>query len=153
MCAARVGQVLNLSALANDCGITHNTARAWILVLEASYVLFLLQPHHRTFNKRLIKAPKLLNRGLPSNLFFWRDRAGLEIDVIVERGDSLQPMEIKSGVTVASDFTTGLHRWCNLNNGCAGETPVLFFGGDGNSTHNGVAVRSWRSIAKVAATV
>ena len=59
MCAARTGQLLNLSALASDCGITHNTAKAWISVLEASYIVHLLQPHHRNFNKRLIKSPKL----------------------------------------------------------------------------------------------
>lgn len=59
LCAGRSGQILNLSSLATDCGITHNTAKAWISVLEASYVLFLLRPHHANFNKRLIKSPKL----------------------------------------------------------------------------------------------
>jgi predicted AAA+ superfamily ATPase len=54
LCAGRTGQLLNLSSLANDCGITHNTARAWISILEASYILFLLPPHHRNFNKRLV---------------------------------------------------------------------------------------------------
>jgi len=58
-CAARTGQILNLSSLASDCGITHNTAAAWISVLEASYLIYLLRPHYRNFNKRLIKAPKL----------------------------------------------------------------------------------------------
>lgn len=59
MCAARTGQILNLSSLAADCGITHNTARNWISVLEASYIVFLLPAHHRNFGKRLVKAPKL----------------------------------------------------------------------------------------------
>ncbi|MBP8980650.1 MAG: ATP-binding protein [Syntrophobacterales bacterium] len=59
MCAARTGQLLNLSSLANDCGITHNTARAWLSVLEASYLTFTLTPYHRNFNKRLVKTPKL----------------------------------------------------------------------------------------------
>ncbi len=59
MCAARTGQLLNLSALGADCGISHNTAKAWLSVLEASYLLFLLKPHHRNFNKRLVKMPKL----------------------------------------------------------------------------------------------
>jgi predicted AAA+ superfamily ATPase len=59
LCAGRTGQLLNLSSLANDCGITHNTAKAWISILEASYILFLLSPHHRNFNKRLVKTPKL----------------------------------------------------------------------------------------------
>jgi len=66
LCAGRSGQVLNFSSLATDCGISHNTARAWIAVLEASYVLFQLRPHHEHFNKRLIKAPKIyfLDTGL-----------------------------------------------------------------------------------------
>ena len=61
MCAARTGQMLNLSALAADCGITHNTAKAWTSVLEASYILFQLRPHHTNFNKRLVKSrnPKI----------------------------------------------------------------------------------------------
>jgi hypothetical protein len=45
--------------LATDCGITHNTAKSWISVLEASYILFQLRPHHANFNKRLVKSPKL----------------------------------------------------------------------------------------------
>lgn len=59
MCAARTGQHLNLSGLAADCGITHNTAKTWISVLESSYIIRLLAPHHKNFNKRLIKSPKL----------------------------------------------------------------------------------------------
>ena len=59
LCAGRTGQLLNLSNLASDCGISHNTAKSWISILEASYIIFLLQPHHQNFNKRLIKTPKL----------------------------------------------------------------------------------------------
>lgn len=59
LCAGRSGQLLNLSSLATDCGITHNTAKAWVSVLEASYILFLLKPHHANFNKRMTKSPKL----------------------------------------------------------------------------------------------
>lgn len=59
MCAGRVGQLLNLSSLANECGISHSTVKAWISILEASYIIFLLKPHHANFNKRLVKMPKL----------------------------------------------------------------------------------------------
>lgn len=59
MCAARTGQVLNLSGLATDCGITHNMAKAWISVLAASYLIFLLRPHHRNFDRCLIKVSNL----------------------------------------------------------------------------------------------
>jgi uncharacterized protein len=70
MCAARTGQLLNLSALAADCGISHSTARNWLTVLEASYVVYLLQPYHQNFGKRLVKMPKLyfLDTGLLCHL-------------------------------------------------------------------------------------
>jgi len=59
MCAGRVGQLLNLSNLSNDLGISHSTVREWMSILEASYVVFLLQPFYANINKRLIKSPKL----------------------------------------------------------------------------------------------
>jgi uncharacterized protein len=59
LCAGRSGQLLNLSSLATDCGITHNTAKSWISVLEASFIVFRLRPHHVNFRKRLVKSPKL----------------------------------------------------------------------------------------------
>lgn len=59
LCAGRVGQILNLTSLGNDCGISDNTARQWLFILETSYIIFLLRPHHRNFSKRLIKSPKL----------------------------------------------------------------------------------------------
>ncbi|MCL5408700.1 MAG: ATP-binding protein [Candidatus Omnitrophica bacterium] len=59
LCAGRIGQVLNLLSLGNDCGITHNTAKAWISILESTYIIFLLKPYYKNFNKRLIKMPKL----------------------------------------------------------------------------------------------
>ncbi len=59
LCAGRVGQLLSLNGLAMDCGITHHTAAAWLSVLEASYIVFRLRPHHQNFHKRLIKTPKL----------------------------------------------------------------------------------------------
>ena len=59
MLAARAGQILNLSSLGNDCGISHNTAQSWLTVLEGSYIVFTLQPHHKNFNKRLVKSPKV----------------------------------------------------------------------------------------------
>ncbi len=59
LCAGRTGQLLNLSQLGADCGITHNTARAWLSVLETGYVVFRLPPFHRNLKKRLVKTPKL----------------------------------------------------------------------------------------------
>ena len=79
LCAGRTGQILNLSSLANDAGISVNTARAWISLLEASYIIFLLQPFHRNFNKRLIKSPKLYfhDTGVASSLLRISDTATL----------------------------------------------------------------------------
>lgn len=59
LCAGRVGQLLNLTSLADDCGVDLRTAKSWISILEATYIIFLLQPHHVNFNKRLIKSPKI----------------------------------------------------------------------------------------------
>lgn len=59
LCAGRVGQLMNLSSLGNELGINYKTVRSWISILEAGYVVFLLQPHYRNFNKRLVKQPKL----------------------------------------------------------------------------------------------
>jgi predicted AAA+ superfamily ATPase len=57
--AGRVGQVVNIASLATDAGISPITARSWLAILEASYIIFQLQPHHKNFNKRLIKNAKL----------------------------------------------------------------------------------------------
>jgi len=187
MCAARTGQLLNLSSLAMDCGITHNTAAAWISVLEASYIVHLLRPHHRNFNKRLVKMPKLyfcdtglaawlmgirkveeivfhglrgalfetmivaeylkgcFNAGSPSNLFFWRDSKGLEIDVLIESGDDLTPVEIKSGQTVAPDFFTGLKQWLALS-GNPGHPAWLIYGGDREHRRENVGIIPWNHL-------
>lgn len=59
LCAGRVGQLLNLSALGSDSGVSHTTAREWLTVLEASYIVFQLPPYHANIRKRLVKSPKL----------------------------------------------------------------------------------------------
>ena len=75
LCAARTGTLLNLVALATDAGISHTTARQWLSVLESSELLFLLQPYHRNFGKRLVKTPKLYftDTGLAAWLMGIRD--------------------------------------------------------------------------------
>ena len=59
LCAGRIGQLLNLSSLANDCGISVPTASSWLSLLEASYICHLLRPDWNNFSKRLVKTPKL----------------------------------------------------------------------------------------------
>lgn len=194
MCAARTGQLLNLSSLASDCGITHNTAKAWLSVLEASYILFFLPPHFRNFNKRLIKSPKLYfhdtglaswllgiqekrqlethslrgalfetwvvaellkgryNRGLASNLFFWRDSTGNEVDVLAEQGELLAPIEIKAGRTVAADSFTALDKWCRLA-GASAAPAVLVHAGEQVQKRAGATVLPWQAVAALAETL
>lgn len=80
LCAGRIWQIISFSSLAQDCGISHTTARQWLNILEASYIIFFLQPFYKNFNKRLIKMPKLYfyDTGLACNLL------GLEQDKQLE---------------------------------------------------------------------
>jgi len=70
LCAGRVGQLLDYSSLANDAGVSVNTAKGWLSVLEASYTIVLLHPYYKNLNKRIIKSPKLffIDVGLASFL-------------------------------------------------------------------------------------
>lgn len=187
LCAGRSAQLLNYSGLAADCGISVDTARRWISVLIASFIVFLLPPHHRNFNKRVIKSPKLYfyDTGLLSHLlgirqadqlvnhplrgpvfenhvvaetakaythhrrtpplFFWRDRTGREIDLIIEEAGALFPVEIKSGMTVSSDMLDGLRWWTDLS-GQSTARATLVYGGSEFQTRHGIAVRPWFAI-------
>jgi len=189
MCAARTGQLLNLSSLAADCGITHNTAAAWISVLEASYIIFLLRPHFTNFNKRLVKTPKLyfldtglaawllgireseqlayhaqrgalfenlvvteflkgrFNKGEQADLYFWRDSKGLEVDLLLDDGVNLKPVEIKSGQTIAPDFLASLKMWCELS-GTTEHYAVLIYGGDKELSNHNISIIPWRNLAR-----
>ena len=59
MCAGRVGQLINLQSLANDCGVVQNTIKSWLSVLESGFIIKKLSPYYRNFNKRLTKASKI----------------------------------------------------------------------------------------------
>lgn len=184
LCAGRTGQLLNLSGLAADCGISHTTARRWLSVLEASFIVLRLQPHFRNFSKRLVKSPKLyfldtgllchllrirepadlalhaargaifesfvvselhkraLHAGREPDLYFWRDSAGNEVDLILDRGVRLIPVEIKSGKTIARDFFKGLHYWRKLA-GSEDGPAALVYGGDRSYRRSGSCVYGW----------
>ena len=190
MCAARSGQLLNLTSLGADCGISSVTAKHWLSVLEASYIVTLLQPHHRNFGKRLVKAPKLyfydvglaawllgirdaatlvthaargalfetyvvceltkqrLNAGQPRDLYFWRDSAGNKVDVLIESAQGLQAIEIKSGSTFASDWSSGLKKW-NKFAGDESIKPTLVYGGNESYAREGVQVWGWQDVGKI----
>ena len=57
--AGRVGQILNLSSLSNDVGVSSTTLKEWLSVLEASHTIFRLNPYFENFGKRIIKSPKI----------------------------------------------------------------------------------------------
>ena len=79
LCAGRTGQIIDYSSLASDAGVSVNTVKEWISVLEASYIILLLQPFYKNFSKRLIKSPKLYfyDTGLASFLLNIRDEKQL----------------------------------------------------------------------------
>ena len=70
LCAGRCSQILNVTALAEDAGITRKTAESWLSVLEASYIIYMMKPYYKNFGKRIIKNPKLYfyDTGLVSSL-------------------------------------------------------------------------------------
>ena len=80
LCAGRTGQVVNYSAIGNECGVDSKTVKRWLSVLEASYIVKLVPPYYRNLNKRLIKAPKLYfyDTGLVCHLLGIRDPRQLE---------------------------------------------------------------------------
>lgn len=190
LCAGRAAQIVNLSNLANDCGINHNTAKSWLGVLEASYVIFFVRPHHANFGKRLIKAPKLyftdvglasylldiqdkrqitahplsgalfenfivaellktrLNQGKNNNMYFFRDNTGNEIDIILEDGASIKPVEIKLGSTINNDFFKGLRYYRKINRKNS-TRPVLIYGGRENEHRKEFDVFSYSNAGRV----
>jgi uncharacterized protein len=190
LCAHRSGQLLNMSALAADCGINHNTAKAWISLLETSYVVYLLRPHYKNFNKRLVKMPKLyfydtglaayladiqdarhlahhplrgalfesfiitefmkrrFNHGEDSNLYFWRDKHGHEIDCLIEKADGPALVEIKSGKTVADDFFKNLEYYQKLA-GSSPQNAYVVYGGDQAQKRTAAQVIPWSGLEKV----
>ena len=185
LCAGRTGQLLNLANLAQEAGVAQSTARAWLSVLEASYIVQLLPPHHRNLGKRVVKAPKLyfvdaalaaslmgiqtaaqisvhplrgalfetlivgeffkarFNSGYPSNLYFWRDNVGLEVDLLIDEPEGLRPVEIKSSATVTEDLFKGLHKWIAAA-GTAARHPRLVCAGPDRYTRSGIEVRPWQ---------
>lgn len=94
LCAGRIGQLLNLSSLANETGIAVSTVQSWLSVLEASYIIYLLKPDHNNYSKRLIKSPKLYfcDTGLASSLLGIEDEKQLSTHFL--RGGLFENMVI-----------------------------------------------------------
>ena len=151
--AARSANLLNLSDLARDVGVTVNTAKSWLSVLEATFQVLVLRPHHANVGKRLVKSPKvyltdtgllsylvglrepghaaagpsagalfeslvvgeiykrLVHRGQEPAMYFWRTASGDEVDLVVEQGNRLIPIEAKSSATPRAQMATGIARF------------------------------------------
>jgi len=180
LCAGRTGQLLNMNSLAVETGVDNKTIGAWLSVLEASFVVFRLQPYHKKYNKRIVKMPKLYfydtgvasallgienpdqlalhpfrgglfenmiivdflksryNKGKPNNLYFWRDSLGTEIDLLVEKANSLLPIEIKSGQTITDDYFKSMSAWLRISGMEKGW--VIYAGDEKQVRSNGITV-------------
>jgi predicted AAA+ superfamily ATPase len=187
LCAGRSGQLLSLMGLASDCGISQPTARQWLSVLTTSFIVTLVEPYHRNFNKRIIKTPKLyfldtgllcnllriaspedlaqhasrgavfetfvageliknaMNRGVRPALSFWKDKAGREVDFLVEEGKTTWAMEVKSGETAQDDMFTGLRYW-DAHHPKGKGVGALVYGGGEAYTHQGFRVIPWNAL-------
>jgi len=186
--AGRTGQELNMTSIAVEVGIDTKTIQSWIGILESSFIIFLLRPHFRNFNKTLTKRPKVYfydtglvcvllgiynenqlklhplrgsvfetfvvselvkkrtNSGKEINLYYWRDKTGCEIDVIVDEGLSLLPIEIKSGKTVHQEFFKNLLYWLKLS---GNEKGVILYGGDQHQERsNGISLEGWKRLSE-----
>lgn len=86
-----------------------------------------------------------LNRGEEPPLWYWRDPAGLEVDVLVDEGSLLRPIEIKLGATIDSQWLGRLKKWTELAGSAAG-SPTLIYGGDSEYVRSGVCLRSWAGL-------
>lgn len=190
LCAGRIGQILNLQSLASDVGVSHTTARSWLTILEASYIVFLLQPYFTNTSKRLIKSPKLyfydvglasyliglenelhvsrdplrgnlfenmaiiealkyrFNHGKRNNLNFYRDSSGQEVDMVVNKGPYLFPVEIKAAETITTEFFKGLNYFRELFK----NTPLgggLIYGGDSIQIRSNTAIYPVKGVHKI----
>ncbi|WP_419935825.1 ATP-binding protein [Candidatus Palauibacter sp.] len=184
LAAARTATELNLSGLAADAGVTHQTARRWLTALEIGYVATTLPPHHASYRKRLRKRPRLhfLDPGLvcyllgiedaatlerhplrgaifesfvvaelvkasaarrrDPNLYFWRDATGHEIDILIDAGSRLIPVEVKSGRTVPPDAISSLQWWTSIPSN-PNQGGVLVHGGTEDFDLGGVRILPW----------
>ena len=184
LAAARTATELNLSGLASDAGVTHQTARRWLTALEIGYIATTLPPHHANYRKRLRKRPRLhfLDSGLvcyllgiedaatlerhplrgavfesfvvaelvkafaarrqDPKLHFWRDATGHEVDILIDAGGRLIPVEVKSGRTVPADAVSALKWWTSIPSN-PNRGGVLVHGGTETFELSGFRVLPW----------
>ncbi len=184
--AARTGQELNYTSLSVEVGVDVKTLQSWTGILESSFIVYLLRPHFKNFNKIVVKRPKLYfydtglvcslmgittieqvanhplrgflfeclivtelikqrtHRGKKINLYYWRDKTGHEIDILIENASNLIPLEIKAGKTIQKDFFKNLRYWMKLS---GEEQAQLIYSGDFEQNRSdGITVMSWKSL-------
>ncbi len=192
LCAGRTACEINLSRLGGDAGISHNTARSWLSVLEASYIIHRLPAWHANIRKQVVKAPKLhffdsgllcyllgireagqlrhhplrgaifeswvvselykhqLNLGERPQMFHYRENRGPEVDVLIQQGDHLHAIEIKSGATVSPDFFKHFPRLTDRlkNTGLISDIDNhVVYGGEQSQQRSAARLLSWRDIS------
>ncbi|NTV06317.1 MAG: ATP-binding protein [Chlorobiaceae bacterium] len=121
----------------------------WLLGIRSPELLALHPLRGAIFESFIISEflKSRYNRGLPADLYFWRDNNGLEADIVFESGTKLQPVEIKSGRTITGDSIRAGLRAARFASEEALQ-PWLIYGGDDSYVRNGVTIMSWRDCAK-----
>jgi predicted AAA+ superfamily ATPase len=184
--AGRTGQELNLSSISVEVGVNLKTIQSWIGILESSFIIYLLKPHYKNFNKTIVKRPKvyfydvgvvcsflrisnsvqlethplrgalfetmvviellkkLTNKAIQPNLYYWRDKTGHEIDIIIDTAEKLVPVEIKSGKTIASDWFKSIKYWCNLSK--QNQSFLLYAGKDTQRWRKDLLITNWKNL-------
>ena len=187
LAAGRIGQLVNVSSLGNDAGVSHATARAWLDLLQTSYIVHLLPPWFTNTSKRLVKAPKLyfhdvglacwllglrsagqvardpllgslfenlvvgealkarFNAGESGEMYFFRDAAGHEIDLLLPEGRRWRAVEIKAGATVNADYFRGLRTFAEAFPAALAGGSVVY-GGDAGQSRSDWPVIPWRRL-------
>jgi predicted AAA+ superfamily ATPase len=88
---------------------------------------------------------KRANAGEDINLFYWRDKTGHEIDVVIDTGSSLLPLEIKSGKTISGEFFKNLKFWVKLTG--EKKSYLLYAGSERQNRSDGIEIMNWRELS------
>jgi len=86
---------------------------------------------------------RAFNAGQNSDCFFWRDSAGHEVDIVIDMGSTLVPIEIKAGTTISKDFFKGLNYWQNITGTKVKSRAALIYGGNNSVIRNKIHVYAW----------
>ena len=140
--AGRTGQELNLSALSEECGISHNTVKEWISVLEASFLIYRIPPFHKNYNKRIVKNPKVYftDTGLVCNLLGIRNKA--DIDYHFLKGNIFETFVVTEFIKYSFNFGEKLHFYFWRDNHQKELDLIIDFG----YKHFGVEIKSSETI-------